>query len=275
LLTGRFRALLCLIIGALGPALLFALVDLVTWGSLASSFVGYIKFNLVEGKAAQFGTEPPVFYLKQLWVRVPRALPLIVLPMLLGVRATWPFIFSSALTLAYLSTQPHKEERFVVLVWALLLIPCGGVVGSWLARIAAAVQAKPTGLRRSLCNIAHASLMLAASFWFVDSAQHAGGRGWPEASRIDAEAWMGKQPDVTFVMIDEPISAAGGLWLGSLAPQIRFEGVLLPNPLISHVLVPANSYKEYEAREAGFERVHEDHEFVVLARPKQAAAASR
>jgi GPI mannosyltransferase 3 len=267
LLRRRQRLLLWLLAGSLLPAALFALVDLFTWGKLAGSFVAYVKFNFVEGKAADFGTEPPLFYYEQLFRRLRWTLGLVILPALWGVRASWPYVVQALLTLAYLSTQAHKEDRFILVVWPLLLIAGAGVLGPWLARLRARESLVIGRLR--LPRVA--SLALAASLvalWFVDALLHRGPRGWPAHGRIIAQAWAGRQPDVTALLFDYPIDGGGALWFGNDAPHMHYKRGLLQNPLVSHVLVQAGSERENESKAAGFTRIYRYQRFVVLARKK-------
>lgn len=49
---------------------LAGLLDAVTWGSPFHALVGYLHFNLREGKAAQFGVEPFTFYAEVAWTSV-------------------------------------------------------------------------------------------------------------------------------------------------------------------------------------------------------------
>ncbi|HEX6244722.1 MAG TPA: hypothetical protein VFZ61_27575, partial [Polyangiales bacterium] len=135
LLRRRYRLLLWLLAGSLVPAALFAFVDLFTWGKLASSFVAYVKFNFIEGKAADFGTEPPLFYFGELYRRLSWTLGFLLVPAFWGIRANWPYLLQALLTIAYLSTQAHKEERFILIMWPLLMIASSGVIGPWLARV--------------------------------------------------------------------------------------------------------------------------------------------
>jgi hypothetical protein len=67
----RPRAFAALVIGALVPVLGFGLVDLATWGTPWGSFIAYVRFNFIEGRAAEFGTEPWRFYIERLFHRAP------------------------------------------------------------------------------------------------------------------------------------------------------------------------------------------------------------
>lgn len=265
LASGRLRALFALCAGALVPAFLFAAVDRLTWGAWAHSYVAYIKFNLVEGRAANFGTEPPLFYVRQLHERLPYGLAVLAALALYGLRASWPLVASALLTVGYLSTQPHKEERFMIAVWAFLLIPAGGVLGRALAalRVAHGQAPRPAQRARYLALALGIPLSIA-----IDGALHAGGRTWPEPHRADAQAWLARRGGRTFVLVDEPIFGGGALWLGGSAPQIRYARELLKNPLMSHAVLRTGSPSEREALAAGFHRVHRVDEFVVLERAR-------
>jgi phosphatidylinositol glycan class B len=266
LLRGRFRLLLALVAGALVPALAFALVDLLTWGKLAGSYVAYVKFNFIEGKAATFGTEPPTYYLDLLRKRLPWTLGPLLLSALWGLRATWPFLGSAGLALGYLSTQAHKEERFIILVWPLVLIACAGVVGAWLARLRSAgprLSLRRLQLARVVPWVVLGSLGV---LFLADAALHTDGRGWHLPAVCQNQAWIGRQPGVTGVLVEGGIDAGGSFWFGNTAPQIEFAGELLTNPLISHVLVRVGGYAELMARHSGYTEVHRIYDFVVLAR---------
>jgi hypothetical protein len=100
--------------------LVYGLIDLATWGSVLHSFKVYVRFNLIEGKASSFGTEPPWFYFKALLLAEGRVvLPLLVLGVLAWKRArplwwVWlPFFLVH-------SALPHKELRFIYVLLPLL-----------------------------------------------------------------------------------------------------------------------------------------------------------
>lgn len=265
LLRRRVGLLGWLLLGSALPAALFALVDLLTWGKLAGSFVAYVRFNFVEGKAADFGTEPPLFYYGQLLRRLRWTLGLLVLPPLWGLRASWPYVLQALLTLVYLSTQAHKEERFIIGVWPLLMIASAGVVGPWLARLHTDSSWSLGRLR--LSRAAWLSLVAGLmGVWFVDALVHAGERGWPAAGRVVAQGWAGRQTDVTTMLLDYPIDGGGALWFGNDAPHVHYQRALLQNPLVSHVLVQAGSERERESKEAGFVRIYRYQRYVVLRR---------
>jgi GPI mannosyltransferase 3 len=278
LVGGRLRYLLSLIAGALVPAIVFALVDRLTWGSFAGSFVAYVDFNFVQGGAADFGTEPPGWYLDVILRVAPFGLPLLLIAALLGVRSTWPFVVSAGFLITFLSTQPHKEERFIIAFWPLLLIAAGGTVGAWIAqKRATGLGSTSTGNAETDCASSRRSraprwLAIVLPIALLLGVVIEGTRSlyreetWMSQDRLTLQAWAGSQPDLTGLLVDEPISAGGYLWFGSKAPQLPFARTLLRNPIFSHVLVRSGSREERRARRANFEQVHRAGRFLVLRR---------
>jgi GPI mannosyltransferase 3 len=272
LCTGRFRALGVLLAAAFVPALMFGLVDLVTWGGFASSFVAYVKFNLVQGGAARFGTEDTTWYLRKLWQTLPYGLPLLGAAALCGLRGAWPYFLTAAVMLGYLSREPHKEARFILAVWPLLLIAAAGTLGAWIAR-AAPRAATPAGRWRRLLSASSPRWAVALAVVFAvlaDGARNTQLDHWLEQDRIRAHAWVGQQSNVTGALIDVPIFTSGGPWFNQRAPQVHFDAALLSNPLFSHVVARAGMYEELLSRHAGFEPLHREGTFVVLVRPVRA-----
>jgi len=117
-------ALFAAAVGLAGGAL-----DWVTWGQPFHSFALYLKFNLIEGKAANWGTSPIYYYLQTAWSAAgPLAL---LIPV--GLAFAWPRARAYVvLVLAYVLAHalvPHKEYRFLVPILPL----CFALVGAGLA----------------------------------------------------------------------------------------------------------------------------------------------
>ena len=253
LVRRRFALLGWAALGALGPLALFALVDLVTWGKPLGAAIGYLRFNLIEGRAAGFGTAPWSWYLTRLFERAPWGLPVLLLPLLLGLRASWPFGLSAFLLVASLSTQGHKEERFVSAFWPFLIIGAAGVAGGWLAR-------RPQRRVPAAVVALAAALILADGLAGYRHADYAVKRAWMEMQRV-----TGEQPDLTGVIMESILFAGGSLFLDRPVPQLEFRAYLLRNPMISHALLAEGSDFEQQALRAGFRPiVTRDH--VVLLR---------
>jgi hypothetical protein len=259
LVRRRYHALSALLAAALVPALLFALVDLITWGHFAGSFLGYLKFNLVEGKAARFGTEPAWWYLNRLWSSAPLALPLLLGCALWGVRGSWPFVLSALGMVAYLSSQPHKESRFVLAFWPLISIAAAGTLGAWSARAREQAASRFARLRVAL----PAALVLLV---LLDAARDFRQDYWLEPGRSQCQVWAGAQRDVTGLLVDDPVFATGSLGMTRPTPQFDFERGLLSNPLLNYAVVGEDSGARRAAERAGFEIVHRAGGFVALRR---------
>ncbi|MGQ0508012.1 MAG: hypothetical protein ACT4TC_22130, partial [Myxococcaceae bacterium] len=95
-------------------ALIYGVVDRVTWGGFFHSAIKYLQFNLVEGKAAQWGTAHPTYYVRVLF----SLLPVVTLGMFGFACAAWkraPFALGTAVAFFVLhSITPHKELRFIL-----------------------------------------------------------------------------------------------------------------------------------------------------------------
>jgi GPI mannosyltransferase 3 len=269
LLARRGRTLASVVAVAMLPVALFGAVDWVTWGKPFASYIAYIKFNLIEKGADVFGTQPPGWYVRQFWNRLPVGLPLLGLLGLLGVRATWPFLASAVGLTALLSTQAHKEERFAMLAWPLLLVAAAGYAGAWLAarssQASAAATPRPSRWRRAWTWAAAA---LGVALVLGDGAWHCGGNDFDglTRSRFEAQAWIGRRPGVSGLLCDEPLYLGGYTWFGRPFPQLQFDAGLLANPLFSHVLVGRDPAQATAAQQAGFVVVHRAGDVVVLER---------
>lgn len=94
-------------------ALLFGLVDRLTWGGWFHSAIVYLRFNLVEGRSAGWGTEDLFYYLRTLFDSMPLlALGTLSLAALGAWRARSLAILAALFLLVHMAV-PHKELRFV------------------------------------------------------------------------------------------------------------------------------------------------------------------
>lgn len=101
-------------------AVIYGLVDLVTWGSLFHSAITYIRFNLIEGRASSFGTHPFWLYVTSLITAEGATVIPLVLLSLLGMRRSRALPLMIVAFLAVHSLIPHKELRFVFPILPLL-----------------------------------------------------------------------------------------------------------------------------------------------------------
>jgi hypothetical protein len=258
----RFRKLAVVVLSAMAVLLLFGLVDLLTWKGLFASFVRYIQFNFFEGGAANFGVLPSKWYSSQLFHRLPFGLPVLGLACLLGIRRAWPLVSAALAVVALHTFQAHKEERFVALFWPLVLIAAAGCIGAWAGR---ASSRRPFWPRSGRLRLAIAAAVVVGVL--VDGGLHAGGNDFDvPPARLAAQAWVGRQFDVTGLLYDEPLFVGGYLYFGQPFPQVQFAKELLANPLFTHVLAGRDSRPAELAQSAGFRVVHGAGDFVVLRR---------
>lgn len=103
-----------------GWALAFGLLDKLTWGRWFHSAIVYLDFNLVQGKAATFGTEAFDYYPRILRRAMPGLSLLVAALALVGLlRARGLSALTAAFVLLH-AYQPHKELRFLVPAMPLL-----------------------------------------------------------------------------------------------------------------------------------------------------------
>ncbi len=119
------------IIGASAVGLLGGALDWMTWGGPFHSLVAYLKFNLVEGRASEWGTSPATYYFATAWSSTGPAVLLVPL----GLAAIWSRARGLVLIcIAYVGVHaliPHKEFRFILPILPLAL----ALAGAGLARI--------------------------------------------------------------------------------------------------------------------------------------------
>jgi hypothetical protein len=240
----RFRESAALLSAALLPVLVFGVVDALTWGGFLSSFWGYLKFNLIEGRAADFGVDPWYFYLERMHARLPILWLALVLSALASVRRTWPVLTSISCGLVYLSSTPHKEERFSVLLWVYLFMAAAVGIADLLERVK-----KP--------RVATAGLI--ATLALIVAIGHARLRiGESEQSQDvrEAQAWVGRAPDATGLLLDDLFGSGGYMALGASLPMTVISPELLSNPLYNYVVTRSGSEGARLSLARGFSRVH-------------------
>jgi hypothetical protein len=93
---------------------LFGVLDWVTWGRPFHSALVYIKFNLIDGRASEFGVSPGTYYLQTFFTAMPLLTVAGAVLLRLGYRRQRPLAQMCFVYLLLLSLIPHKEFRFVV-----------------------------------------------------------------------------------------------------------------------------------------------------------------
>lgn len=95
-------------------ALLWGVVDRLAWGGWFHSALLYLRFNLVEGHAADWGVFPPSYYTRHLLLSTGALWVTVGLLALAAVRRAPGLVAVSGLFFVAHLAQPHKELRFVV-----------------------------------------------------------------------------------------------------------------------------------------------------------------
>jgi len=102
-------------------------LDWATWGKPFQSLIVYLRFNLVESGANQWGVAPKTFFLRAMLATNGPAILILALGFLAGLRRTWPVAVPALVFLAVHSAIPHKELRFLFPVLPFFLL--GAAVG--------------------------------------------------------------------------------------------------------------------------------------------------
>jgi phosphatidylinositol glycan class B len=132
-------------------AVAFGALDWATWGRPFHSALQYLKFNLVEGKASQWGTAPFGWYAAVLWRGMPLLAVLLGAFSLAAARRA-PALLCTAVAFFLLHALiPHKELRF--------LLP---VIPLFCALAASGMHALSSRLHPRVPGIAALGLALAA-----------------------------------------------------------------------------------------------------------------
>ena len=121
-----------LIAGGLPVVILTSMVDL-AMGQWPFQWVWTnVQLNLIEGRSAIFGVQPPTYFLAQIWGQWRwLSLPIAVLAIESG-RQYRPLLYAAIFNLAVHSLVGHKEYRFIELTSAsLVLLAALGSVNAW------------------------------------------------------------------------------------------------------------------------------------------------
>lgn len=103
-------------------AVAYGALDAFTWaqapgakyGGWFHSALKYLQFNLVEGRASQWGTSPPAFYLSALFSSMPGLAVVLGVGLLLALRRATGLVLLGLAFVAAHSAIPHKELRFIL-----------------------------------------------------------------------------------------------------------------------------------------------------------------
>lgn len=186
-------------------ALLYGLLDRLTWGGWWHSARVYLAFNVVEGKAAGWGTQPFGYYGRVLLEGMP-AVTLVAGALALGGAWGAPGLaVTGALFFLAHALQPHKELRFLMPLFPLL----AALAGVGLTRLVDALRTRELEplLALAVAVVALHSGLSAGRLRFRDVGQYLD-------SKPDASAWddfgaanrllmrAGREPDLCGLKVE-------------------------------------------------------------------------
>jgi hypothetical protein len=132
-------------------ALLYGLLDKLTWGGWFHSAITYLRANVVEHKSELWGTSPTAYYVEVLWRSMAAPAVCIALLSLLAMRRALGLWLTAAAFVLLHSAIPHKELRFILPALPL-----------WCALAGIGLDVLGTRLRFGMSALAVAAVLLAA-----------------------------------------------------------------------------------------------------------------
>jgi hypothetical protein len=277
-----WRRVLEVLLVLLAWAVAFGALDAATWhdapgakwGGWFHSAVVYLRFNLIEGRAANWGTAPWTYYPRFLLSSMPEVTVLLALGGLLALRKA-PGVASLVLVFAVVHMAVgHKELRFILPV---LPVACA-LVGVGLTALVdfLASRRRPGGEAASATDakpsraawVAAGVVLLAAT---VSAARHRGLTMGDIGSYLDrpkSSAWddsgninrlllaASRQPDLCGLRVDVAHMAwvGGSTYLHTNAPLFS-PGLSHQQGYFNYVITFPGSGAEVVARDKGIELV--------------------
>lgn len=262
LLRRQGRSLSWAAIGCLLPITIFLATDWITWGSPWHSTMEFVQYNVIEGRSSEHGYAPLTAHSTRAWELFGIGLPLLLIPVLLGIRRTWPVVLPALLVFSLLSSQHHQEDRHAVLVWPCLLIAWGTTVGSWLERLRTNPLKRSWAIGAALA--AAITICMANLHGLIDRPIHDFTRRWDV---YRAQNWVGARADASGVLVEGRFHLSGGYFLlGKNIPFESFHPVLTSNPIFNYAIVPTQGPQAQQAHGAGFKLLRTMGRFEVLHR---------
>jgi GPI mannosyltransferase 3 len=263
LARGRLRQTLLLGLGAAIPILSFGAVDWLTWGAPFHSTVAFINYNFVQGRAAEHGVAPWHWYLTEIARRggifLALSLPLVAVEW----RRAWKPAALAIAVVAYLSTQAHKEERFVLVFWPLWCAAFGAAAAGLIER---------TSGRRALRVGARIAVLAAVGLCAVQGIDSFRGEKKRDYSDLwglyEGQTYVGRQEDATGVLLfGRPHLNGGAFRTGKNIAFAPYSAASLGLPLFNYAVVPEAGPQSRALGARGFRRVAVFGGFAVYKRP--------
>jgi hypothetical protein len=191
--------------------------------------------------------------------------------------------------LVYFTTQPHKEERFVIQFWPYFLIAVAGTIGGWLSSRSFRNSGEPISKVKSrfLNRVTNSKVQLLTMafivvFVFADSLLHCGREAfdWSKSLEIQtvgsrgllqAQNWVGRRKDLVGAIVENDFGGGGYAWFGASAPMIGLnksvKHSLVRNPTLNYAIVMHSSPNWELVRGAGYSQVRSFGNYDVFRKP--------
>ncbi len=245
-----------------GWAAFFGVLDALTWhdapgaryGGLFHSVFVYVRFNVIEGQGARWGTAPWQYYAEHLWAVMPAITVLLVAGALLSLRRAPGLVITAFVFVAIHAAVAHKEFRFLVPVLPVLCALVGYGLNAVSSVPAARAALPATVLLAALSGWSSQSLTMGDLGAYLDRPGSSAWNDFGNVNRLMLEA--GKRDDVCGLRID----IAHLAWTGGSTYFHRPVPLYMPNyPVNSghfnYVITYPNSGAEVIARDHGIELV--------------------
>src|SRR5579863_8082206 len=160
IVSARRREAIAFVAGGAVGLLGGGILDWLTWGGPFHSLVAYLRYNLVEGRSADYGVSAWSYYLETAW----SSTGVSSLVIATGVIAAWgrarALVAVAAAFVVVHSLIAHKEYRFVMSVMPLLLALSAVGLQTLLARLEHAIVSRWRHLPAAVVGIAMSALMV-------------------------------------------------------------------------------------------------------------------
>jgi hypothetical protein len=198
---GEARRWLTMAAGGLPIALAFGAVDWITWGAPFRSYLQAVNFNLIEGKASNYGPRPADWYLVAIFANWSLFIPAIAVLIAVRWRKSALWLGFAVVTVLVHSLIPHKNYRYIYPAMAALIV------------VAAMGSADLLAARARISKLAVAvtmALWITASFVLAFYPPMAGRWAWSRGL-ILSEAALAKEPGLCGLLFyDQPWYETGG-----------------------------------------------------------------
>ncbi len=245
--------------GGLIASFLLGITDWITWGKPFHSAIEYFRYNILEWGNVDHGVSPWWQYLRWFTERMGWGL-IVALPLfLVGVWRARLIFLTSFVALLSLSLIAHKEERFVLALWPLLLVIFAAGVshfGRWFASWVGRCLVPFAAVTLSAVILVFSSLGTARLEWH-----------WL-GDLFEAQQFVGKQSDLTGCMFSGRLHLSGGSsYINKNVPLDSYQSDLSRNPLFNYFILKDGSFEATLARSRKWTALARFGEFVVFHRP--------